>query len=176
MLYTNKDHAAYATYLATSKMIDDLQTTVKQDASKADKILKGWTTLEHAREILQAQYHGEDPTTLYCGDCLSSGCDHAWQRSRWYRELLLRFQSERQRLFIGVFPCGLGYADKSIEVSGDYKEVAFLPYSTLVLEIRDAKSPLLDEVRQHAEKIIARRGQQYQVSTCGQTVLLGSSA
>jgi hypothetical protein len=77
------------------------------------------------------------------------------------------------RLFVGVYPAGFVYADRAREEHGDYKKVAFLPYSTLELEVRDPKSPLLALVRAHAAKIQARRGEQYVVSGAGQTVLLG---
>jgi hypothetical protein len=40
------------------------------------------------------------------------------------------------RLFIGVFPCGISYADRHHEEHGDYKTLAFLPYNSLVLEFR----------------------------------------
>jgi hypothetical protein len=40
------------------------------------------------------------------------------------------------RLFIGVFPCGISYADRHHEEYGDYKALAFLPYESLTLEFR----------------------------------------
>lgn len=77
------------------------------------------------------------------------------------------------RLFIGVFPCGLVYCDTQIEVNRDYKRIAFLPYSTLALEMDDPKSVLMPEIKEHAAKIAARCGQAFQVSQCRQTVMLG---
>lgn len=79
----------------------------------------------------------------------------------------------KDHLFIGVFPCGLVYCDTHIEVNRDYKKIAFLPYSTLVLEVDDPKSVLMHEINDHAAKIAARCGQEFQVSHCGQTVMLG---
>jgi hypothetical protein len=76
-------------------------------------------------------------------------------------------------LFIGTFPAGISYADRAVEEHGDYKAVAFLSYETLELEVRAKRSPLLALVREHAKTIQARRGEQYQVSASGQTVLLG---
>jgi len=38
------------------------------------------------------------------------------------------------QLFIGVFPCGISYADRHHEEQGDYKSLAFLPYNSLILE------------------------------------------
>lgn len=79
----------------------------------------------------------------------------------------------RSRLFAGVFPAGIGYCDTSKEEDGDFLSVAFLPFASLELDVRRPRSPLLPLIREDAAKIIARRGEQYQVSTCGQTVLLG---
>lgn len=84
------------------------------------------------------------------------------------------------RLFIGVFPAGLVYADRHREEHGDYVTLAFLPYATLKLEWRRASSniprALWNEIKEHAIGIQARRGEAFQVSATGQTVLLGSAA
>lgn len=79
------------------------------------------------------------------------------------------------RLFIGCYPCGLVYADRKRSEYGDYKRLAFLSYSTLELEVSDSKMPkgLLKEIKAHADTIIAKKGQEFQVSTAGQTVALG---
>lgn len=77
------------------------------------------------------------------------------------------------RLFVGVMPAGISYADKTIDEDGDYARVASLSYSTLVLVIYHPRSPLLPLIREDAERMQARRGQMFQVSTAGQTVLLG---
>ena len=76
-------------------------------------------------------------------------------------------------LFVGVFPCGISYCDRSIETSGDYLRVAFLPYDTLELRVYAPQSSLLPQVIKDAATIQARRGEQYDTSDCGQTVLLG---
>lgn len=78
-----------------------------------------------------------------------------------------------ERLFIGVYPCGIVYADKERETDGDYARVAFLDYRTLTLTVDDKNSPLLDAVRADAAAIQARRGQQFPISACGQTITLG---
>jgi len=81
---------------------------------------------------------------------------------------------EDDRLFVGVFPAGLSYADRSRDVRGDYARLAFLPYATLVLNIEtDCPPDLREEIVAHAATIQARRGEEFQISTCGQTVLLG---
>lgn len=78
------------------------------------------------------------------------------------------------RLFIGTYPCGLVYADRATEAHGDYKRLAFLPYSTLKLEMeKDCPTDLQARILAHAATLQAKRGEQYQVSTCGQTVTLG---
>ena len=79
-----------------------------------------------------------------------------------------------ERLFIGKFPAGLSYADTQREEHGDYVQVAFMSYVTLKLEIRPNCPPeLINRIRRHAATVQAKRGQEYQVSTCGQTVRLG---
>lgn len=83
--------------------------------------------------------------------------------------------TESSRLFIAMFPTGIGYADRSREEHGDYKRVAFLSYRTLQFEPeKGANRELIEQARQHAVTIQAMRGQEFRVSTCGQTVLLGS--
>ena len=85
-----------------------------------------------------------------------------------------RIVPQGRRLFIGVFPGGLSYADRWTEQHGDYKRLAFLPYSTLALQVEpDCPPDLRQEIESHAATIIARRGQPFQVSACGQTVTLG---
>jgi len=80
------------------------------------------------------------------------------------------------RLFSGVYPTGILYADKRRERDGDYLRVAFLPFSTLELEWEPGKHPadLRRAIEADAAAIAARRGQAYPVSASGQTVTLGS--
>jgi hypothetical protein len=86
-----------------------------------------------------------------------------------------KFTSAADRLFIGVMPTGFSYADKQRERHGDYMSIARLPFSTLELEWSPGPHPaeLRKLVEQHAAGIVKRRGQEYQVSTSGQTVTLG---
>jgi hypothetical protein len=75
-----------------------------------------------------------------------------------------------------VYPAGIVFADRKNEVNGDYKTLAFLPYSTLILEIRkDCPSELVEEIKSTAATYQARRGEQFRISTCGQTVTLGAA-
>lgn len=80
-----------------------------------------------------------------------------------------------ERLFMGIFPTGIAYADRAREMDGDYLTLARLPFATLVLEWTGATCPddLADAIRSDAEAMQARRGEEFQVSTAGQTVLLG---
>jgi len=81
-----------------------------------------------------------------------------------------------ERLFIGVYPAGLVYADRFREVEGDYARLAFLPYDTLDLQVSaDCPAELCQPVSDHADRMRAKRGQAFQVSTCGQTVILGKA-
>lgn len=80
------------------------------------------------------------------------------------------------RIFVGYFPCVISYADRKREVNGDYARLATLSYSTLEL-VFDEKCPvgLRNEIVQHAATIEAKRGQNLEVSACGQTMMLGQS-
>lgn len=78
------------------------------------------------------------------------------------------------RLFIGVYPTGIVYADMEVEELGDYRRLAFLPFKTLDLEwAKRVPCELKKQIQEDAAKIIARKGEKFQVSTCGQTVTLG---
>ena len=77
-------------------------------------------------------------------------------------------------LFIGMMPAGITYADRSKEVSGDYKRIAFLPYDTLELKVYDPRSPLLAAVKADAAQYKA--GTDLEVTWTGQTRRLGSRA
>jgi hypothetical protein len=77
------------------------------------------------------------------------------------------------RIFSGVFPCGISYADREREEHGDYKRLAFLPFDTLQLEIEKSCPPAMAaEIRADAAANF-RPGQVFQVSGAGQTVTLG---
>jgi hypothetical protein len=79
------------------------------------------------------------------------------------------------RIFAGIYPMGIVYADRQREAHGDYKRLAFLAFSTLVLEVQpDCPPALRTEIEADAVRIQAMSGQAFQVSTAGQTVTLGS--
>ena len=79
-----------------------------------------------------------------------------------------------ERLFVGICPAGISYADRGRDTGSDYARVAFLDYDTLTFGAEpDALPELVEAARSHAAGVQARRGQPFEVSTCGQTVLLG---
>jgi hypothetical protein len=78
------------------------------------------------------------------------------------------------RLFIGVYPAGLVYADRGREEHGDYARLAFLSYRTLTLDFSPGSEAFRAVIEAHAAKVQAKRGERFEVSTCGQSVLLGS--
>lgn len=77
-------------------------------------------------------------------------------------------------LFCGIYPEGLVYADKTKEVAGDYKPIAFISFGTLELTWR-VKNPgrFREEIEAKHADMMSKRGQDYQVSTSGQVVTLG---
>lgn len=78
------------------------------------------------------------------------------------------------RLFIGVFPTGISYADRGREKDGDYARCAFLDYDTLTLKFeRDCPASLRPEIERHAAGIQARRGESYPTSSSGHSAILG---
>ena len=80
-----------------------------------------------------------------------------------------------ERIFCGVFPAGLSYADRTREEHGDYKRLAFLPFRSLVLDVaKDCPADLRKDIELDAAEVVARRGERFQVSTSGQYVTLGS--
>jgi hypothetical protein len=84
-------------------------------------------------------------------------------------------KSLTERLFTGVYPGGIVYSDRSRSRGGDYVRVAFLPYTTLVLEVEkgEGRSDLLPLIRKDAERMAARRGERFPIDAAGHTVVLG---
>ncbi len=76
------------------------------------------------------------------------------------------------RLFAGLYPCGIVYADRGIEEHGDYKKIAFLPYDTLKLEVYAPESPLMTSINADVSKY--QKGQSLQIAgNC--TIILGGA-
>jgi len=79
-----------------------------------------------------------------------------------------------ERLFIGAYPGGLVFADRGREKGGDYARLAFMPYDTLVAKVEtDCPKELRPLIEETLTRMQARKGEAFEVSTCGQTVLLG---
>lgn len=77
-------------------------------------------------------------------------------------------------LFIGVFSTGISYADRTQEEYGDYKKIAFLRFDDLILELKNqCPQYLWSDLIKHANNVISRKGEEYQISTSGQTITLG---
>jgi hypothetical protein len=85
-------------------------------------------------------------------------------------------QEIADRLFSYVAPCGIVYTDRKREKSGDYLRLAFLPFSTLKLEWEKVRIPaeMKAAIEADAAKLAARAGEDFQISSSGQTVRLGS--
>ncbi|MCK9442549.1 MAG: hypothetical protein M0Q13_14160 [Methanothrix sp.] len=90
------------------------------------------------------------------------------------KEVVNVWVHENNPLFSAIFSTGIGYADRTREENGDYKKLAFLSFRTLELEFY-GKVP--EELRklivEDANAIQVRKGEEYQVSACGQTITLG---
>ena len=82
--------------------------------------------------------------------------------------------SAEDRPFTGIFPTGIAYADKTREDFGDYARCGPLLFSTLELEIeKDCPKDMEALIRSRAKTIQDRAGEQFEVSTSGQTITLG---
>ena len=82
--------------------------------------------------------------------------------------------SPSPRLFIGIYPTGIVYADRHVIEDGDYRTLAKLDFSHLRLWIAaNVPDELLDVIRADAHPIMHRRGQPYPLSSSGQTITLG---
>ena len=78
------------------------------------------------------------------------------------------------RLSACVMGTGISYADRGREQGGDYARLAFLYLATLELKFEeDCPAAFREAITHDAAEIQSRRGEEYQVSTCGQTITLG---
>lgn len=105
---------------------------------------------------------------------------HAGEEEEQHAAMLRPFAknpSLSDRLFIGMYPTGIVYADRAHEIDGDYARIAFLPYSTLQLRWAPGVRELPPELRRAVEDDSMRykRGDLLEVSSSGQTVRLGYS-
>ena len=71
-------------------------------------------------------------------------------------------------------PTGWWWTDRTREEHGDYAKLAFLSFSNLELEIfKGCPNDLRARIETKAAEFQAMEGQDYQVSTAGQTIRLG---
>jgi hypothetical protein len=83
-------------------------------------------------------------------------------------------QLDAERVFVCVFPTGISYADRQREKHSDYAPLAFLFFDTLELKWEpDCPKHLCPGIEADAAAIQARKGEHYEISAAGQTVLLG---
>lgn len=81
------------------------------------------------------------------------------------------------RVFCGVRPGGIVWADRQRLNGGDYSSLAFLPYDTLELKLQpDCPQELRAEITAAAAIVQAKRGTWYYIPSCRQSVLLGGGA
>jgi len=77
----------------------------------------------------------------------------------------------KARLFIGVFPGGIAYADRGREVHGDYKQLAFRSFRTGALEFYPGSKAFEEAIKAHSDGIKA--GDVVDISASGQTTVMG---
>lgn len=79
------------------------------------------------------------------------------------------------RLFCGVYPGGLVWADRGREKAGDYAKLAFMPYDTLEAKFEaDFPKAFIPLIQEEVKRMQERRGQEFRTSATGQAVILGS--
>lgn len=130
----------------------------------------GWQELEQLGRVLETIQDKRDVEDLI------KGLMSEEEEEEGVGEMREASRSTNDRLFIGVFPTGISYADRSREKHGDYARCAFLSFRTLDLEFeQDCPVSLRKQIEADAAKIQARRGEEYPVDESGHTVILGSA-
>jgi hypothetical protein len=77
-------------------------------------------------------------------------------------------------LFMGIYPEGIVYSDRTQEEYGDYKRLGFLPYNTLILSLADdCPHDLRVRIEADAEKFKA--GEVFNIDRCGSFIILGGA-
>jgi hypothetical protein len=78
-------------------------------------------------------------------------------------------------LIITKMPTGLYYCDKNREEHGDFMQIANISYGTLQLQWngRRGSPEMRAEILRDARLIQSQRGEEFRVSTAGQTITLG---
>jgi hypothetical protein len=76
-------------------------------------------------------------------------------------------------IFIGLYPTGIVYANRTREENGDYKKLGYMNYKTLVLELRpNCPADLAELIKADAATVQAKRGQSYEIAG-NMSVILG---
>lgn len=118
---------------------------------------------------------GKAPESRYCekgGDVFCS-CGRLFSWDGFIKQEPLTIP---ENLFVGAYPTGWVYADKKVAKNHDYKTVAFLPFDTLELDLyKDCPADLAKYIKQDARALQMRIGEEFQITTSGQTILLGSA-
>jgi hypothetical protein len=71
-------------------------------------------------------------------------------------------EEAKARLFAGIYPGGLVYADTGREKHGDYARLAFLSWATLQLDVeKDCPAKFREAIEADAAKVQARPGERH---------------
>ena len=86
------------------------------------------------------------------------------------------------RVFIGVYPCALVYADREREQGSDYQTIASISYATLEIDWNPRWKPSSEDddaiilsIQQDRDDLQSRIGEQFRISAGDQFVTLGSA-
>jgi hypothetical protein len=86
----------------------------------------------------------------------------------------IRELPDEQALFAGVYPTGVYYSDRRLDVNGDFKRLAAIRFRDLSYYFNDGVSENMRRIIQaDIDRIIAMKGQEYSIDACGHTVTLG---
>ena len=86
----------------------------------------------------------------------------------------VQIRTKTDPIFLAIMPTGWWWTDRTREEHGDYAKLAFLSFSKLELEIfKGCPEDLRERIEKQAEKFRAMSGEDYQISSSGQTIRLG---
>lgn len=82
-----------------------------------------------------------------------------------------------ERLFVGCFPTGFSFADRSRERHGDYVKLARIPYTTLEIEWeKDCPAEFKPLIEAQAADLRSRRGESYPIAGNAYAILGGDQS
>ena len=77
-------------------------------------------------------------------------------------------------VFLCIMPTGWWWSDRTREEDGDYVQLAFLSFSTLELKVfNSCPDEWRERITSKAAEFQSMKGQEYQISSSGQTIRLG---